>query len=684
MNDELPFLRGGGEMGSLIREHDWTSTSLGSPHTWSGALRTAVRLMLSTGHPMYIWWGEYGACLYNDAYRQSIGPERHPYSLGRPAIEVWTEIWDIIGPQIDQVMNGGQSTWHEDQLVPITRNGQKEDVYWTYSYSPIYDETVRSGIGGVLVVCSETTQKILAEKRLAAQTQRQRQLFEQAPGFIAVLGGPRHIFQFANEAYYRLVGRPVSEAVPDVDGQGFFELLDQVYKSGERFVAARVPITFTRNIITGETDERFLDFIYAPTFDEDGLIDGVFVEGHDVTDRVRLEEDLLRDKETLEERVAERTAELEQFQEQMRHSQKLEAMGQLTGGIAHDFNNLLTPIVGGLDMLVRKNIGGERDQRLMRGALESAERAKLLVQRLLAFARRQPLQTTPVNLGDLLNGMRDLIASTVGPQTEVIIEIADALPCVIADQNQIEMALLNLSVNARDAMPDGGTLTIAAELTARPDRHKNDSDETEFVCLSVADTGIGMDEATCLRAVEPFFSTKGIGKGTGLGLSMVHGLAAQLGGGFKLSSSKGFGTTAALWLPVSSNDAQAAQKNDGDKPAHRSKGTVLLVDDEDLVRASTAEMLIELGYKVVEARSSNEAIEQLDNGLTIGFLITDHLMPGMTGIELGHEVARRRPNTPILIVSGYAQAEGVAPDLPRLTKPFRLSDLAASLDRIRC
>src|ERR1700684_578419 len=204
--DPLAFLAGGGEMGAIMRNHDWTGSSLSAPETWSQPLRTAVRFMLNTGHPMYIWWGAEGACLYNDAYRVSIGPERHPGSLGRPVREVWAEIWDIIGPQIEQVMAGGPPTWHENQLVPITRNGRREDVYWTYSYGPIDDPASLNGIGGVLVICNETTATVLAERRLAEQITRQQRLFQQPPSFIAMLEGPEHRISFANAAYMRLVG----------------------------------------------------------------------------------------------------------------------------------------------------------------------------------------------------------------------------------------------------------------------------------------------------------------------------------------------------------------------------------------------------------------------------------------------------------------------------------------------
>jgi nitrogen-specific signal transduction histidine kinase/CheY-like chemotaxis protein len=374
-------------------------------------------------------------------------------------------------------------------------------------------------------------------------------------------------------------------------------------------------------------------------------------------------------------------AELAGAQEALRQSQKMEAMGQLTGGVAHDFNNLLTPIVGGLDMLQRKGVGGEREQRLIAGALQSADRAKTLVQRLLAFARRQPLQASAVDVDALVTGMADLVASTSGPQIKVVVEGAKDLPPAKADANQLEMALLNLGVNARDAMPDGGTLRITAGSETVEAGHRSKLDPGEYIRLSVADTGVGMDEATLNRAVEPFFSTKGVGKGTGLGLSMVHGLASQLGGALTIDSRSGVGTNVELWLPVSQAPAQAASPSEAAMSMEAVIGTVLLVDDEELVRMSTADMLDDMGYAVVEAGSAEEAMQLLGNGLNPDLLVTDHLMPGMNGTDLARVVRSTHPAIQILIVSGYAESEGIDADLPRLTKPFRNVDLAAMLSR---
>ena len=427
--------------------------------------------------------------------------------------------------------------------------------------------------------------------------------------------------------------------------------------------------------------ERWVAATGRGVFDETGRCIRVTGTAVEITAR-RAAEAALRDlNATLEARVLEAVEEREQAQEALRQSQKMEAMGSLTGGVAHDFNNLLTPIVGSLDLLQRKGLGGEREQRLIAGAIQSADRARTLVQRLLAFARRQPLQPTAVDVGVLVQGMADLLASTTGPQVRVVVDIAEDLPPAKADPNQLEMALLNLGVNARDAMPEGGTLRISAirESVRTP---TSSLKRGHYVRLSVADTGIGMDEPTLARAVEPFFSTKGVGKGTGLGLSMAHGLAAQLGGALSIQSSLGVGTNIELWLPISATLPETDEAVMTSCAISHARGVVLLVDDEDVVRDSTADMLEEFGYEVRQAESAEAALMLVAKGLSPDLLVTDHLMPGMTGVDLAREILQDRPKMPVLIVSGYAEAEGIAPDLPRLTKPFRSSELEAALSRL--
>lgn len=1114
----VEFLSGGGEMGQRIRAFDWGRHPLGSPEGWPQALRTVVRLMLTTGHPTLIFWGPEFYCLYNDAFAHSLGPEKHPAMLGAEGRPMWREVWPVVGAELERVMAGQGASYHENQLVPIYRYGKLDQVYWTYSYSPIDDG---GGVGGVLVICTETTRGVierrhdaladLAERfrdvedpdeiaftaaemlgqRLgvsragygtidkqaetirierdwnadgvpsiagvlnfrnygsyiddlkagrtvvvedAEQDPRTRdnaarlkeicaQAFVNMPvteqgGFVALL--------FLNNATARLWTEDELELIRDVaertrnavarreaeqalrknearlrfldalgtatarasdaDGvmavttrmlgehlgvsdcayadmeadEDMFNIRGDWHASHAQSIVGRYSLaTFGSLAVVSlkhghplvvddvahlgpDGSQAFLDIgvratICMPfvrdgrltalmaihdstprhwTADELGLLREVTerswahiervraeaalrdsegrlrlaIEGarigtwdwdlqtmvgtwsdrtaeimgvptgenittelryrlmhpedrdwvraafadaiaaggevsteyriirpdgelrwiasrgvvtqdehgtplrivgtvRDVTQRREAQESIRALNETLEQQVTVRTAErdrmwrlsgdlflvigrrleiravnpavttllgytpdevigerfvrffhpddsssvtlairaaatatlrdfvarlrardgswrhfawtaapgageayvigrdvtdeierreeLERAQDALRQSQKMESLGQLTGGVAHDFNNLLTPIIGSLDLLRRSQSTSEREQRWIGAALESAERARTLVQRLLAFARRQPLRPGPVDLAMLINGMSDLIASTSGPQIRLAVDMAAGLPRALADANQLEMAILNLAVNARDAMPNGGRLTLSAKAETLEAGHRSELPPGHYVKLCVADTGAGMDEETMARAIEPFFSTKGIGKGTGLGLSMVHGLISQLGGAMLLSSKPGLGTLVELYLPVAEGAATAEDKSAtaciGD-----AVGTVLLVDDEAPVRTATRELLNDLGYQVIEAASAREALDYLDHN-PVDYVVTDHLMPGMTGTDLVRALREEHPEVKSLIVSGYADLDGLSPDLPRLAKPFRQDELAASL-----
>lgn len=411
--------------------------------------------------------------------------------------------------------------------------------------------------------------------------------------------------------------------------------------------------------------KRWFELNFNVLRDAEGNQIGAYQIAHDVTQRIA-EQRRLADAE-----------------DQLRQAQKVEALGQLTGGVAHDFNNLLTPIIGSLDMLVRREVGSERERRLIGGALQSAERARTLVQRLLAFARRQPLQPTAIDVRALVSGMDDLIRSTTGPLVELTIDAPDELPAARADVNQVEMALLNLSVNARDAMPMGGTLRIGASSREILQDEMPDLKIGRYVVISVTDTGEGMTEEVLARAIEPFFSTKGLGQGTGLGLSMVHGLAQQLGGGIRIFSELDVGTNVELWLPEAKDALVTRVIGPPDRTSSLGHhGTVLLVDDEEIVRTSAAHMLDEIGFDVVEASSGLAALAAIDRLPDLKLLVTDHMMPGMDGAELVRRVRLIRPNLPCLIISGYAKVEGIAPDLPRLTKPFKIHELREALSQL--
>jgi signal transduction histidine kinase/CheY-like chemotaxis protein len=387
------------------------------------------------------------------------------------------------------------------------------------------------------------------------------------------------------------------------------------------------------------------------------------------------EERLRTANETLETRVAERTREHELALAKLHEAQKLETLGQLTGGVAHDFNNLLTPIIGNLDLLRRRLGTKDPSHRLIDAGLQAASRAATLVQRLLAFARRQDLSVRSVDVGLLLDGMRDLVRRSLDPAIEVQISHASDLPPARVDPNQLELAILNLAINARDAMPRGGKLRITADSA----QHTGDGvlEQGDYVRILVEDSGVGMDRQTLTRAVEPFFSTKGIGKGTGLGLSMVHGLAAQLGGRLHLNSTPGEGTAAEIWLPVATEAPGVDELESGPLIAAPRRAKILLVDDEELVRLGTGEMLSDLGYEVIEATSGAEALRLLRSGIEPDLMITDYLMPGMSGVELIENAKPLAAAMQVMLITGYSTiAEGPGASVRRLAKPFRQADLA--------
>ncbi len=375
---------------------------------------------------------------------------------------------------------------------------------------------------------------------------------------------------------------------------------------------------------------------------------------------------------------------LDRAREALLHSQKIEAIGKLTGGVAHDFNNLLTVVLGSLDLLRRYVPDDPRITRLLDNALQGAQRGATLTQRMLAFARRQELDLRPVDLVELTRGMRDLLQRSLGPQIAIETRFPLSLDNVTADPQQLETALLNLAINARDAMPGGGVLTIAArndvtvgDARLRPGR---------YVRLTLRDTGEGMDADTLARATEPFFTTKGTGKGTGLGLSMVHGMVEQLGGQLILHSTPGEGTTAELWLPAAEQPAAAADSAALTPAIEQTQAlTILAVDDDALVLANTRAMLEDLGHAVIMAYSAEQALERLERTPAIDLVITDHAMPRMTGSDLAKKIKAHNPDMPIILATGYAELPTDADaTLPRLSKPYRQDALAQAVaDAVR-
>lgn len=574
--EQFTFLSEGGYMGSLMRAHDWTTSALGPPARWPQTLRTVVRIMLNTGHPMYVFWGPELACLYNDAYSESIGAERHPISLGRPGREVWEEIWDIIGPQIDQVMAGRGATWHVDHLVPITRHGRREDVYWTYSFSPIDDETAPTGVGGVLVVCTETTSQVLTARRLANERDRLAQLFEQAPTFMAMLTGPDHRFELANPSYMQLVGhrpvlgRTVAEALPEAVDQGYVALLDRVFESGDAYAATGARIAL-QAVPGGPLVDRYIDFVYQPLRDEEGDVTGVFVLGADMTDRTRAE-------------VA-----LRQSETELREADKRK--DEFLAMLAHELRNPLAPIRTGLELI---RLAGDTP-----GAVErvrsTMERQVMHMVRLIddlldvsrITAGKIELQRTPSLLKGLVTSAIDANRAAITAKgIDLRIDLPHTPVVLDVDPTRFVQVVSNLLHNATKFTPAGGSVLLLAQTIESPPASPR-------VSVRVVDSGIGIAPELLPRVFDLFTQgdrTSGE-PGLGIGLALVRRLVQMHGGDVVArSAGTGRGSEFEIILPLATAEHPAQPKSVD--TAHGLNRRVVIIDD-NRDAADTMAMLIE-------------------------------------------------------------------------------------------
>jgi PAS domain S-box-containing protein len=618
--------------------------------------------MLSSRAEIVLFWGPQFCALYNETYVPTIG-DKHPRALGRPASEGWAELWDDLGPLLRSVFEQGETIHAKDRPFYIERDGGRgEDVYFDISYSPVFEGD--GSIGGVLCIVNETTKRVRAERAMLADRNRLWALARD-PFLIADTDGT---WLAVSPAWTEILGWTEEELVGRASR--WMEHPDDIPRTQERL----------DDLANGQTVLRFDNRFRAKdgsyrTFSWTAVPDGdlIYCVARDVTEQ-RAHARALIDTEAA-----------------LRQAQKMETLGQLTGGVAHDFNNLLQIVTGNLDLLQRALPADDaRLQRMVGRAAAGAERAAILTQRLLAFSRRQPLDPRPADPNWLVAGMSDLLHRTLGETiTVTTVEAPDAWPIEV-DVNQMENALLNLAVNARDAMPDGGDLTIeVANCVIDADRASVDDDLTAgaYVTIGVSDTGEGMDAATLDQAIEPFFTTKDVGRGTGLGLSMVYGFIKQSGGHMRVRSTQGQGTTVLLYLPrhhgsVAANDVLDVRGQ------HMTGGseTILLCEDDDNVRAYSFEVLRDLGYQVIAASDGPSALQALENAEgPIDLLFTDVVLPGgMNGADLGRVAKGRWPTLKILFTTGYAR-DAIVHDgrldagVDLLAKPFSYADLAAKV-----
>lgn len=731
-----------------ILNRDWTSHPLGDPGTWPTELLTTLGMCLRSEAISAVYWGPEFRVLYNDATLPVLG-DRHSLALGAPASEVWVETWPRLEPLMRRVVDSGTEYAGSNTRFAVDSQGHPTESYYNFWFTPITlgDGTV-AGIyaQGRETTSFVLAEKSLgAERRrleilnntgafIAAELDLDRIVQSVTDAGVELTGAQFGAFFYnvtndAGESYmlYSLSGvpreafssfpMPRATAVfkPTFVGEGVVRsddiLQDRRYGHSEPY----------RGMPPGHLPVR--SYLAVPVKSRSGEVIGGLFFGHEKTavfdnqhetillgiaaqaavaiDNARLfkaaerelsqrkaaEEELRLVNSGLESRVAEEVAVRQEAELALRQAQKMEAVGQLTGGIAHDFNNIIGGVLGSLELMQSRLAQGRVSEldRFLVGAHGAAKRAAALTQRLLAFSRRQTLDPKPADLNRLVAGMQDLIARSVGPEIHVESAAAGGLWTTFVDVGQLESALLNLCINARDAMPGGGTLTIETGNRWLDERAARERGLTagQYISLCVSDTGVGMPADVIERAFDPFFTTKPIGQGTGLGLSMVYGFAGQSNGSVRIYSEVGKGTMVCIYLPRHRGEEDASELDGAVEkaPVSLDHETILLVDDEPLIRMVAFEVLTELGYHVIEAGDGPEAMRTILSQKRIDLLVTDVGLPnGMNGRQLADSARQRRPGLQVLFVTGYAENAvlnhgHLEPGMHVLTKPFGGDDL---------
>ncbi|WP_455808879.1 response regulator [Pseudomonas koreensis] len=678
------FPTANGKAAGIIRSRDWSQTSLGPIEHWPVSLKNTLNLILNSPESMYLLWGPDLVFFHNDAYTPILGPRKDD-AIGALIPDLWADVWDQVAPLVIDAL-AGKPCHYQDLPLSMARYGEVEQTWWSFSFSPVIDE--HGVVVGMFCITNETTAHVLNQQALQEserkrlkliddlvslerqQTARLEQRTLELDTFWQISPDPLAILDFngiflrVNPAWTALLGHPEQELLGT-------SIMTQLHPDDVSNTQNALKHTVNHVLPLFENRYQHVDGSYhwfgwtaAPG---NGII---FALGKHLTH----EKDRIKALRIAEEALIQ--------------SQKMEAVGQLTGGLAHDFNNLLMGVTGNMELLlsrIRQERFTELD-RYINAALEGSRRAASLTHRLLAFSRRQTLAPKATDIDLLVAGMDELIRRTVGPAIDMQVNASSGLWATLVDPHQLENSLLNLCINAKDAMPDGGKLLIQTgnrHLTAVM-ATKYQLPAGRYVELSVSDTGTGMSNDVMARAFDPFFTTKPTGMGTGLGLSMIYGFARQSGGGVYITSKVGEGSKVCILLPMHEGEAETVVFDDSPlqvRASSTSDETILVVDDEPAVRLLIAELLEDLGYIVLQAERGADALTILQSKAAIDLLITDVGLPGgMNGRQVADAARDVRPDLKILFVTGYAENAALAhdtlePGMHVLPKPFAIAEL---------
>lgn len=672
-------------MAARIRAFDWNRTDLGNIEAWPRSLCSAVQLLLASPLPMVMLWGRAGYMIYNDAYSVFAGG-RHPYLLGAPVELGWPEVADFNRHVVDTCLAGGTLSYRNKDLV-LLRDGIPEEVWLDLFYSPVADDDGKPA--GVMAMVVETTERVISERRrqeaeVAYRADNERVRLALNAGALlgsfvwdvkanTLSGDERFARTFSFPAEQNLADLPTDLAGSRVHPDDRSWVKEQVDKS----VSTGVPFNAEYRVLRPDGSYLWVQASGCCEFNEQGepfRFPGVLIDIHE---RKIAEESLLKFTRNLEQRVADEVEARLAAEEQLRQSQKLEAIGGLTGGVAHDFNNLLQVIAGNLHLLARHEPDNANVQRRVTASIAAVERGAKLSSQLLAFARRQPLSPAVCNPQQIFEGVGELLQRALGETIQIEVGVPQDSWNINVDRNQLENAILNLAINARDAMQGEGTIELSAENVTLDRKFCAGKGliPGDFVRVAVADTGAGMTPEVLEQAFEPFFTTKADGQGTGLGLSMVFGFVKQSGGHIDISSVVGQGTRVQLFFPRSLR-ALPDESTLLDSVGRGGHETILVVEDNEAVRSTAVELLREEGYQVLTAANGDQAMQMLLEGATVDLIFTDVVMPGLIkSSDLAAWAKVQNPPVTVLFTSGHtrdiiSRNHQLSPDTFLLTKPY--------------